>query len=427
VVYPRLWTLEEKAGHYQSMLGRHTRPPGLVAGCDLTDYTPTSCSPHTTDNDGLWTSLPLAAEAFRYKVTGDTGARSNAWNLFMGMQFLNNVTGVQGLMARSVVPENVTVGGGVWHNSTSEPGWKWKGDTSSDEVVGHMFALPIIHDLVASSVGEKAQARELVDNIVGYIHNNSYYLIDVTNRSTRWGVWNPQPLNFNCSWSDEHGLNSLQIVTYLLSAHRLTGKAEYLQAWKNLSADNGVYEGLATHYGLNLVNQKITFPRDDNFSDDELAFLPYFLYFYTSKLSSRPWSPLKEQMMEYVTLSLKKTWHSVGREKSSLWTAIYAYALNLVNDTELTEALVWNLRTWPLELVEWNTTNSHRLDINFNPEQDRNFRSNSQSQRVLPANERTQLKWNDNPFTLDSGGSDSEMDPGAWLLPYWMARWIKML
>lgn len=66
---------------------------------------------------------------------------------------------------------------------------------------------------------------------IGYIHNNSYYLIDVTNHSTRWGVWNPQPLNFNYSWSDEHGLNSLQIVTYLLSAYRLTGREEYLQAW----------------------------------------------------------------------------------------------------------------------------------------------------------------------------------------------------
>ena len=69
-----------------------TPPPGLVADCDLTDFAPSSCSPHTTDNDGLWTSLPLVAEAFRYQVTGDLGARSNAWNLFMGMQFLNNVS-----------------------------------------------------------------------------------------------------------------------------------------------------------------------------------------------------------------------------------------------------------------------------------------------------------------------------------------------
>lgn len=46
-----------------------------------------------------------------------------------------------------------------------------------------------------------------------------------------------------------------------------------------------MYEELPTHYGLNLINQKITFPRDDNYSDDELAFLPYFTYFFTTKVS----------------------------------------------------------------------------------------------------------------------------------------------
>lgn len=57
----------------------------------------------------------------------------------------------------------------------------------------------------------------------------------------------------------------------------------------------------------------------------------------------------------------------------------------------------------------------------------RNFQSYTQSVNVLPANERTQLRWNGNPYQLDYGGSDDEMDPGAWLLPYWMARWIGML
>ena len=44
------------------------------------------------------------------------------------------VTGIQGLMGRSVVHVNSTVCGGVWHNSSTQPEWKWKGDTSSDEV-----------------------------------------------------------------------------------------------------------------------------------------------------------------------------------------------------------------------------------------------------------------------------------------------------
>ena len=67
-------------------------PAGLVADCSLTDFVPASCAPHTTDNDGLWTSIALAAEAFRYKVTGDKEAKENAWSLFFGMQFLNNVS-----------------------------------------------------------------------------------------------------------------------------------------------------------------------------------------------------------------------------------------------------------------------------------------------------------------------------------------------
>lgn len=48
--------------------------------------------------------------------------------------------------------------------------------------------------------------------------------------------------------------------------------------------------------------------------------------------------------------------------------------------------------------------------------------------QVLPANERTQLRWSQDPFLLDSqGGNSLEADPGAWLLPYWLARWSGML
>ena len=42
---------------------------------------------------------------------------------------------------------------------------------------------------------------------------------------------------------------------------------------------------------------------------------------------------------------------------------------------------------------------------------------------MLPANERTQLRWNGDPFDLVDGSGYTEYDPGAWLLPYWMARY----
>ena len=92
VVYPVEWTLAHKAKHYQDMLARHTRPPGLVADCPLTNYTPSTCVPGPTENDGLWTSWLVGAEVFRYQVTRDHSAQTNAWSLFAGLQFLVNVS-----------------------------------------------------------------------------------------------------------------------------------------------------------------------------------------------------------------------------------------------------------------------------------------------------------------------------------------------
>lgn len=125
---------------------------GLVADCGLTNFVSNSCSPHTTANDGLWTSLVLGSELFRYHVTQSSDAQEKFLRQFAGMKFLNDVsavsiycrisctwmcmkqvTGIPGLMARSVVRDSVAVSGGIWYESTTKLGWKWNADTSSDE------------------------------------------------------------------------------------------------------------------------------------------------------------------------------------------------------------------------------------------------------------------------------------------------------
>lgn len=110
---------------------------GLTADCPLNNYTIATCNPIPTDNDGLWTSWSVAAEAFRYQATGSEEARNNAWSLYKGMKFLIEVTGISGLPARSVIRDTGNDTGyhsDGWHASTTNPGWLWKGDTSSDEV-----------------------------------------------------------------------------------------------------------------------------------------------------------------------------------------------------------------------------------------------------------------------------------------------------
>ena len=77
------------------------------------------------------------------------------------------VTDIKGLIARSAVSENISVEGENWHDSAGISGWQWLGDTSSDTVVGHMFAYPIIYDLVAEGEEEKKEVEELLGDVVG--------------------------------------------------------------------------------------------------------------------------------------------------------------------------------------------------------------------------------------------------------------------
>ncbi len=67
-----------------------------------------TCTNGDDDNNGLWTSLVVAAEVFRFLVTGDPRAHDAAVHYFNGMKLLNEITGIPGLMARSAVRPGAT-------------------------------------------------------------------------------------------------------------------------------------------------------------------------------------------------------------------------------------------------------------------------------------------------------------------------------
>ena len=75
-------------------------------------------------------------------------------------------------------------------------------------------------------------------------------------------------VNGHRAWSDERGLQSLQILAYLSAAANLTGPQPWIMdAYHELT-------NATNQYNQNLLNLKITVPLDDNYSDDELTFLP---------------------------------------------------------------------------------------------------------------------------------------------------------
>jgi len=91
-----------------------------------------------------------------------------------------------------------------------------------------------------------------------------------------------------------------------------------------------------------------------------------------------------------VYASMNRTFDFVRPWRSDLWNAI-TVAITGLDDADVLESIAWNLRSWPLELVNWPVHNSNRTDIRFAPGPNRDFQTHTESVKVLPANERNQV------------------------------------
>jgi hypothetical protein len=402
-------TLDQKSRVFiERIQSRHTRW-GLTASSELRVPGDLSTNhPVSTDNDGLWTAMYVAAECFRYAVTHERDARENARRGMQAILRLESITGIAGFPARSFIKvgDDTQPKDGEWHD-TPDHAWRWKGDTSSDEIVGHYFVYPIYDELAADET-EKPVLGAAIDRITNHILDHGYQLIDVDGQRTRWGWWGPDE-----TWkhADEIGLRALHILSHLRVAMRMTTEAPLRAKYQRH------YDDLVnTHkYALLTRNQKIVVPGHINHSDDELAFLSYYpLLQYETE----------PKLLEIFKESLERSWQIERPERNPLWNAIYA-AGSGAREWDRAES-VRTLREIPMDTISWTVRNSHRLDVPVDPVPDR-F-GHRQALIVLPYDELPMSKWNGNPYNLDGGNGGRSEDDGAYfLLPYWMARYHKLL
>lgn len=403
-------TLREKAEHYEAMIAlRHNRN-GFVTNCDWDDPNdPDGWKIEASDNDGLWTALYCAAQCFQYASTKDPQARDRARKSMRALLELERLTGIPGFPARSIIRKDETryyQSQGEWHESPVDPNYIWKGDTSSDELDGHYFIWAVYYDLVADET-EKEAIRGVVRRVTDHLMQNNWRLIDKDGKPTRWAIFNPEAINDDPIWEEERGLNALSILSHLKVAYHITGDAKY----------QGAYEALIRkhHYLINAVTQKMLPPFEVNHSDDQLAFLCYypFLLYETDPDYRRMW-----------LMSLERSWQIERPERSPLFNFIYGALTGKPCDVE---ASVQTLQEWPWDLRNWECRNSHRADIELDVRKGR-F-GEWQSVEIVPYSERSVMRWNGNPYRLDGGDSlgRREDDGTAFLLPYWMGRYHKLI
>ncbi len=411
-------TLYDKATYFeQQVRARHIRhgfnatlgymTPGSLATGSLED----------SDNDGLWTSMYMGAEVFRYAVTKSEDALNNLRESMEAMERLYTINKIKGFPSRSFERRGYKYDSKPWRRA-HDPEWDWKSTTSSDEAIGHIFAFGAMAELLDDQ-DLKTRAITLMDSLMQHVIDHDFYMIDWNGEPTAWGRWNPEYVNARPEIVGDRKINSSNIIAMLQTAYHFTKKEVYKEKAFELMTKYGYFKNLMKPIkevgrapeDADELSKELS--EDWNHSDDEMYFLGYwglYRYAFNDTLKAR----FKETIIDH--------WEAERPEKEGAWNIFTA--LTGTKEFDLNEA-AWYLKEYPLDLIHWSVKNNHRSDIvKLEP----NFRNQTISE-VLPPDELPINRHNANRFNLDGGdGGTSEYSAGdIWLLPYWMGRYLNVI
>jgi hypothetical protein len=409
-------TLADKTKKYQDDIRKYHMRFGWV--CEVRYNTPgdmKTAVAEDNDNDGLWTSLYLGSQAFRYATTGEDIARRYVWESFESFERLLTVNPLKGFPSRTFERRGIIKNHDAWRPS-QEKEWDWKGTTSTDEYIAYLFVASVMDQFIVRNPEEKQRVAGFIDAIMTHIIENDYYFIDYDGKPTRWGRWNPEYVNWYAPYVSDRKLNSAHLIAGLQLAYSLTGKTIYKTEAEKMMNEYGYLENIMIPMAtmkktLEFVHMGDVMGDSWNHSDDEMSFITYWvLYHYAFN------DDLKQKYVEVI----RDHWQIELPERDALWN-LCAYGTS--GDIDL-ESTLWHLREFNIDLDRYSTRNSHRKDLDFLPE---NFREQTTRELLYPG-EREMHRHNTNPFALDMGGGQHNRLAGdEYLLPYWMARYFKVI
>ncbi len=422
-------TLAEKERYfYHECMSKHIREPWICGNLRLDIPGDTSTWRHTDDdNDGEYTGGYLAMESFRYAVTKDEDALLKARKAFNFLRLLQTVTGTESFFARTIVPSdwefvhdpNRTYNEHQlsdvlvrdprykaiekrWHK-TADGKWLWKGDTSSDEMCGHMMSYFFFYEYAATEADRK-EIRDHVTKLIDGLINNNYNLIDIDGKHTRWGVWSPEILNGDPEWSPEKSINSFELLAFLKFAVGITGKEKYENEYRRLINEE--------HFLDNAMQLNKKNPAWQIYFDRTMEG-----YLFPILLKYEKDSELKECYEQ-----LAAEWMVKQTSGENLINNL-TYALATGKKLNIPQTIDF-LKGTPLDLVDWRIDHTIREDVRLvrSP-----ILEEFQISELPHACERATVRWDKNPWAAIQGNSLQVREPVFWLWPYWMARYLEII
>ena len=422
-------TLAEKQEYfYSQLMKKHIREPWICGVLRLEVPGDTSTWRNTDDdNDGEYTGGYLAMESFRYAVTKDEDALIKARKAFGFLSYLYEVTGTDGLFARTIVPTEWTevndrnrtytdrqIADALvadprykpvekrWHLS-ADGKWLWKGDTSSDEMDGHFMSYFFFYEFAATEE-DKIAIRNHVSKLMDALIKNNFNLIDVDGTHTRWGVWSPAQLNGDPDWASEKSLNSFELLAYLKFAYGITGNEKYEKEYRRLIDEENYLENAS------MLNKK------------NPAWQIYFDLTMEGYLFPILMRYEKDPELKKFYENLAGEWISKQTAGENLINNL-TYALSTGKKVNVPQTIEF-LKDTPLDLVDWPIDHTIREDVQVvhTP-----ILEETQISELPPASIRATVRWDKNPWAAIQGDPKQVREPVFWLWPYWMARYLEII
>ncbi len=457
---------EQKADYFINQVEERHNRMGFICQSDLTTQFDISTSRvDISDNDGLYTAMYGAAMAYRYKLTGDPKAREIAVRSFYACKWLVDISHEPGFPARVIIPVD-------WRDPVNEqysreynkrhqqsdPFWKgiyprfplsedgnyrWKCDTSSDELAGHYFYYGIFYDLIAESEQEKADVKQVVADITDHLIRHDFRLVDYDGKPTRWGNFNPEFFNSVWGW-EQRGLNSMMMLSFLNVASHVTGDPKYDEVAQMLRDKH--------QYHINAMHAKEFFPPENAVPwDNNLCLMSMYGLMNYEK---------DPELLIMYRNALENAWLHISKQKNSFWDSLYGAVANsfaekveqgyfdektLFTENPLfaqaalekftessldTKYMTETLQRIPLDLIGYKMDNTHRLDVVQDPTPGQSagmgWRIDSYA---LPIDERGHVRLDRDAFAIlySEGNGYSEHEGTFYLLPYYLAAYHKLI
>lgn len=429
-----------------------------------------------SDNHGLWSSLYVASQVFRYLATNSDEALDNLRRSYRGLYNLFKISASSGLPARDYRDNSIT-----GYECPSEPeeyrkpinrsgntyvkiddegclmffdtalsqmkydepkicvdkkfsNMCFKRNTSKDEISGHLFISGIIYRFI-NDPELKSMAYELLTDMAMHLIRNDFVLKDYDGMKTKYGSF------YALSLDEYPGFNALGALSVIRAGLVASQREEIIKAYNEcLLQKNGLRK---------CIRQSVEYdsPRDYreyikegfgilgdckniNYDNVNMVFLNSFSYI-TFLGEFRDRSEIKSYFIKNTSQpdgSGRYLWYQFNSHFNFLILSLLEESDGVTPDVikRIYREGICSLKRFPETNIKHFIDNSQKYSPNCINSDGEGFAEN-----IIPIDERcpNEFVWWRDPFKIRICDENKRFafNPAGYLLPYWMGRYFGLI